>query len=256
MIEKTKRDGPPDYRSYHFTPMEYVTTLLVAVCFFYALGLLFYSHPIPALVLCPAAFLVIPLRKKELARKRQEALNLHFKDALYYLSVSLSAGKSLEQGLLETQKVLESIYPAKTSDLTAELAWMNRRISMSETVEAVFYDLAQRSGVEDIKSFADVLTITRRAGANLMEVIKNTSTTIREKVEIRHDIATMLASKKLEQHIMGVTPLVLIFLLKTMSGEFMEPLMTTLQGRLIMTAALGLIAAGYALSKKIMSIDV
>jgi len=45
---------------------------------------------------------------------------------------------------------------------------------MNVPVEQALNDFAQRVQIEEVKSFADVFSISKRAGVNLVEVIKNT----------------------------------------------------------------------------------
>ncbi|MCX7773110.1 MAG: type II secretion system F family protein [Clostridia bacterium] len=254
-MNRSDIQGIPHYASYNMKWQELVTTLLMAMglCFF--VGYIFYDNLIAAGVLSLAGVAYIPVRKKDQARKRKEILNLQFKDALYFLSVGLSAGKSMETALWDTQKSLEGIYPDGDSDMLRELVIMNQRIMMNEPIEKVFNDLAERSGLEDIKSFADIIIISKRAGANLIEVIRNTSATIREKVEIKQEIENLLAGKKLEQRILMLMPFIMVFLLKN-SSNFLDPLMNRPEGRAVMTVALLMILAGQLIAKKIMQIEV
>lgn len=249
-------DEAPRYQVYVMKPQEFILTLLIAMGFCFLVGLVFYENLVLSLVLSLAGILSIPVRKKEQALRRREVLHIQFKDALYFLSVSLSAGKSLETGLMDAQRALVGVYPDQNSDILRELELMNRRILMNEPIEKAFYDLAERSGIEDIKSFADVLTISKRAGANLIEVIKNTSATIREKIEIRQEIETMISGKRLEQKILTVMPFVMILFLKSSSSDFLAPLMTTVYGRIVMTLALVMILIGQVIAQKVMRIEV
>ena len=153
----------------------------------------------------------IPFTRKNNSRKR--TLIIQFKDALTSVR-SLSAGKSIETAMSDTYKAMLGIYPDKNSDIIKELEIVNHKILMNEPIEKVFYDLAERSKIEDIKSFADVIMISKRAGGNLIEVIKNTSDTIREKVEIQNEIENLISGKKFEQKIMSIVPFGLVLFLK------------------------------------------
>lgn len=237
-------------------PEELVITLVLAMSFCFCVGLIFYDNVALSALLSLAGIFYIPVRKKEQLRKKKEILHLQFKDALYFLSVSLSASKSFETALVDTHKALAGIYFDLDCDMLKELEIMNGRILMNEPVEKVFYDLAERSEIEDIKSFADVIMISKRAGANLVEVIKNTSATIREKVEIHQEIENLIASKKFEQKVMTVMPFGMVFFLKSSNSDFLEPLMITAYGHVIMTVALVMILIGHLISQKVMRIEV
>ncbi len=246
----------PRYDVYDMKLKELAITLLLAMGFCFLVGLIFYENLFLSAMLAMAGIFYIPIRKKEQLRKRKEVLNLQFKDALYFMSASLSTGKSLETALLDAHKALAGIYPDPDCDIIREFEIMNGRSMMNEPVEKVFHDLADRSGIEDIKNFADVLLISKRAGANMVEVIKNTSATIGEKVEIRQEIETILAGKKMEQKIMTIMPFAMVFFLKTGSEDYLAPLMSTAYGHVIMTIALLMICLGQLISQKIMRIEV
>jgi tight adherence protein B len=244
------------YNIYVMKPLELILTTITAMGACFAVGYLFYENIIISSIFSFGGILYIPIRKKELLRKRKEALTLQFKDLLYFVSVSLTSGKSLETALIDSRKAIAGIYPDPDSDILTELEIIHKRLLFNEPVEKIFYDFAVRSGIDDIKNFADVIIISKRAGANLVEVIKNTSATIREKVEMRQEIDNLIAGKKLEQKVLCVMPFVMILFLKTTSSDFLEPLMTTTYGHVIMTIALAMIIAGLLIGRKIMRIEV
>lgn len=246
----------PQYDVYDMKFEELIITLLLAMGTCFIVGLIFYENIVLAAFLSLVGILYIPFRKKEQLRKKKEVLTIQFKDTLYFLSVSLSAGKSIETALLDTYKSILGIYPDKTSDIIKELEIMNQRILMNEPIEKIFCDLAERSKIEDIKSFADVIMISKRTGGNLIEVIKNTSDIIREKVEIQNEIENLIAGKKFEQTVMSIMPFGLVLFLKSSSSGYLEPLMTTVYGHIIMTIALVMILLGQLIGHKIMKIEV
>ena len=245
----------PQYKYYKMKPEELILSLAIAMACCFFVGLIFYENIFLSALLSLVGVIYIPFRKKEQMKKRKDALNLQFKDSLYFISVSLTAGKSLETAILEAYKSILGIYPDPESDIVVELEIMNKRLLMNEPVEKIILDLAERSQIEDIKSFAQVILISKRAGANLVEVIKNTSDTIREKIEIHQDIENLIAGKKLEQKILGIMPFVMVLFLKT-GSNYLEPLMTTAYGRVVMTVALFMILAGQFVAHKVMNIEV
>src|SRR5690606_14973625 len=110
--------------------------------------------------------------------------------------------------------------------------------TMNISVEQALADLADRVRVEEIKNFADVFTISKRAGVNLVEVIRNTSNMIREKIEVKQEIENLVAGKKLEQKILSLTPFLMVYVIKSSSSGFLDPLFSTAAGRMVMTVAL------------------
>ena len=64
-------------------------------------------------------------------------------------------------------------------------------------MEEVIGDFAGRSHIEDIGTFANIFGIAKRTGGNLIEIIRNTTQIIADKIETKTEIDTMVASQKI-----------------------------------------------------------
>jgi tight adherence protein B len=183
-------------------------------------------------------------------------LGLQFRDALYSLASSVSAGKSVESAFKDTAQELYFLYPDIDSYIVKEFMIIVTRIEMNVTVEEALRDFAERSGLDDIRSFVDVFAVGNRSGGNMVEIIINTSNVIGEKLRIKEEINTMLAQRKFEQKVLNIMPVLLILLLTWSTGDYMTPVFETIFGRMVMTVAVFLLAAAYFISKRITNIEV
>ena len=120
----------------------------------------------------------------------------------------------------------------------------------------MFMDLAGRSGVADIRMFANVLAISKRTGGNMEAVMKNTWRIISGKIDTEREIASSIAARKYEQTIMSVIPLAIILYIQVSFPEFMDVLYGNLFGALVMTVCLGIYLAAWAIGQRIMRIEV
>ncbi|NMB33881.1 MAG: pilus assembly protein TadB [Clostridium sp.] len=245
-----------DYDIYIMKPAERILYILMAAAFIFAVGFIFYHSIILSFLLTPLAFLYPRMRTRQIIAKRKNELNLQFKDLLYSLSSSMSAGKSIESSFKEATKDLQILYPNPDTYIIQEVEYIVRKIGMNETVENALEDLAKRSGLEDIQNFFDVFSTCKRTGGNLVSVMRNTSNIINDKIEIKEEINTLLASKKFEQKILSLMPIFMIIILSTTTGDYMSPVFDTPIGKLVMTVAMILISAAYFISSKIMNINV
>lgn len=226
-----------------------------SVCIFFV-TFIFYHNMIISLILCPLAFLYPRFKTSEIVSRRKNELNMQFKDMLYALSSSLFAGRSVELAFEDVLKDLSIIYPNSDTYIIIELNCIIRKIEMNETVESALADFADRSHLEDIDNFVDVFYTCKRAGGNLIEVIKNTSNIITDKIEIRQEIDVMLAQRKLEHKILNILPVIMILLLSTSAEDYMRPVFSELLGRVAMTISLILLGSAFFVSKRIMDIKV
>lgn len=245
-----------DYNKYTMTPQEKVRYTLMAAIAMFLIGFIFYRSIIFALLLTPLAVIYTKYKAREIIKTRKLELTLQFKEGLYALSSSLTAGKSIEMAFREALKDLSILYPNPDTHIIREFMYIIRKTEMNETVEEALLSLAERAHLEEITSFADVFITCKRTGGNIIEVIKNTSQVLGEKIDFRNDINLLLAQRKFEQRVLNLIPIFLIALLSYMAADYMEPVFTTIIGKLVMTASIVLLAIAFFVSKKIMDIEV
>ncbi|MDQ2085709.1 type II secretion system F family protein [Herbivorax sp. ANBcel31] len=245
-----------DYDVYVMKPIEKILYTLFAAVILLVIGFIFYQNVILSLLLTPFALFYPRFKKKELIKKRRNHLNLQFKDMLYALSSSLTAGKSPESAFSDVLKDLKVLYPTSDVYIIKEVEYIVRKLNMNETVESALDDLAKRSKIEDIKNFTEVFKTCKRTGGNLVSVIRNSSDVINEKIEIKEDINTTIASKKFEHKILSFVPIIMIVLLTVTTEGYMDPLFNSILGRLVMTVSIIIMAVGYFVSRKIIDIKV
>ena len=254
-----------DYNVYVMSGKEKSLNIIFAAAVLFGVGCVFYA-PVQFLSknwFLPALFMLLALkwpkmRTKQIIEKRKKDLTVQFKDMLYALSSSLAAGKSVESGLQETLNDLRLIYPNEDAYIIQEISYIVRGLDMNETVEDMFGQFAERSHIEDIENFTDIFRTCKRTGGDIIQVIRSTSQTIGEKIEIQQEIATMISGKKLEFKVLMLTPLCLILLLTYTAGDYMAPVfeLKKLVGPAVMTFAIFLFGAAYFVGTKVMKINV
>lgn len=249
-------NGKPNYAYYVMTQQEKVFYSIIGVIMFVLMGYTFYRSVIIAAIIGSIGLLFPDYMYTVLLKKRKENLNVQFKDLLYSISSSLSAGKSVERAFIEAPADLKLMYPDDDTDIIRELGYIINGMSINETIENLMADLAQRSCDEDIQSFADVFANCKRTGGNLIDVVRITSNIISDKIEIKREIAAGLVQQKFEQKGMFALMLLLILGLTYMSGDYMDPMFTTIKGRIAMTVAFGMFIASYFVGEKITNIEV
>lgn len=216
---------------------------------------MFYHSVVISLCSSPLVFYLMKLIREERGRKIRWELQLQFKDGLQSLSDALSAGYSIENGFREAITDLSLLYP-KEADILIEFRHIYRQLGLNKNIEEMVLDFGIRSGSEDILTFAEVLSTAKRTGGDLLKVIRMTSQSIGDKTDIQREIRTVVAAKKLEANIMSTIPVLIILYLWFSMPGFLEPMYTTLVGRIVMTVTLGFYVAAVLLLRKIVDINV
>ncbi len=250
------QNGKPDYAYYIMKKEEKILYTLAGGALFFVIGFIFYRSIVFSGVMALLGYFAPDIMYKRIIAKRSINLGYQFKDMLYAVSSSLSSGKSIEQAFASSAKDLELIYPDPDTDILREIKYVVRGLSMSETIEDLIQDFAKRAYNEDIQNFADVLESSKRAGGNLIDVVRTTSNIISDKIEIKREIAVSLSEKKFEQKAMIGLMLGMILGLSYMSGDYMDPMFQSVIGRLVMTIAFLLFIVSYFVGDKIVNIEV
>jgi tight adherence protein B len=245
-----------DYDLYVLGVKERAFYICIAAAAIYVTAFIFYRSHFISTLLLPLAFLYPRMKIKDIIKRRKNELNIQFKDLLYSLSSSISAGRSVESAFREAIKDLSILYPNPETAILKEIRIIIRKLELNEPIESAIYDFAGRAHLEDIENFADVFYICKRTGGNIIRVISNSTNIISDKIEIRQEIDTMLAEKKFEQKVLNMLPIFIIVLLSVSASDYMRPVFNTAAGRIIMSISILLFAGAYFISKKIMDIKV
>ena len=254
MVER--EDGLIDYNVYVMSKEEKILNIAVAAILIFAIGYMCYHSVILSAILAVFSVKWPKMRVKQIIKKRHKELALQFKDMLYSLSSSLSAGKSVETGLKECLQDLRIMYPDEDAYIIREISYIVRGVEMNETIEDMFAQFSERAHNEDIENFVDIFRTCKRTGGDMVQVIKTTSQTIGEKIEIKQEIDTMISGKKFEFKALMIMPVFLILLLSVSSADYMAPVFETAIGHIVMTVAIFLFLIAYIVGDKIMTIEV
>lgn len=252
---KAKRGNGTDYNEYDMGITEKLIYCFVGMAVLFLVGYVFYRNLIFSAFLALFGLKYPKMRREQIIRSRKNKLTLQFKDMLYSLSSAVGAGNSVERALFVTLGDMKQQYNDPNAFIIKELELMTSRLSMNRTVEEVIGDFAGRSHIEDIGTFANIFGIAKRTGGNLIEIIRNTTQIIADKIETKTEIDTMVASQKMEQKVLTVLPIGLVFFMTKSAGDFMEPIFTTLTGRVVASVSLAVILIGTIWSKKIADIE-
>ena len=182
--EKEKENR--DYSVYQFTGKEILKYL--GECGLFCMGVvyLFYESAWAFLFMIPVPFVFMGWKKKQCIRERRKRLNYQFRDALNAMSVAVQAGYSVENAVSACTRDMERLYEAD-SDIVKEFRYIESQQRVSVPVEELFFDLGERSGVEDIENFASVFKTAKRTGGDMNRVLEKVARTDDHEPDARRD---------------------------------------------------------------------
>lgn len=226
-----------------------------SICITMVMAYLFYRSWVGAAVLVPVGFFHYCMCRQECLERKCQEFQGQFKEALQTLTTALNVGYSLENAMREVLKEMKTLY-GKDSMIVRELSYIVRQLEMNITVEQAFREFAARVNMEEVRTFVMVLGVTKRSGGDMISILKNTIEKICMKMEVKQEIQTLVAAKKMEFGIMCVIPVVIIIYMKVSFSEFMSVLYGNAVGMVIMSICLGIYLAAYYLGKTMLEIEV
>ncbi|WP_331666654.1 type II secretion system F family protein [Lacrimispora sp.] len=244
-----------NYETYDLTPVQWclygLQGLVIAGLFAY----IFYRSTPSFLMFLPMVFIFPMIKKRELKEGRLQQLNLEFKEGILLLASFLSAGYSVENAFSASVKELGLLF-GEEGMVSREFKHIESQIRMNRPVELALSDFAGRSGLDDVKNFAEVFAAAKRSGGELVLIISHTADVIRDKVQVRQEILTMTASKQFEQKIMSMIPFFIVLYIDLTSPGFFNIMYSTGIGRILMTLCMIIYIAALGISRWIMRIEI
>ena len=144
-----------DYRVYKFSQKEFAGNTAVYLGIDGIISYLFFRSWLAFFLLLSGAVLFLKEQKRLLLKKRKFRMQNQFLTGMQLVCTSLQAGYAVENAFREALAELEKIY-AQDAFIIREFRFLVKQIGLNRTVETLLMDLGNRSGVEDIRNFADV----------------------------------------------------------------------------------------------------
>lgn len=245
-----------DYSTYYMTKEEIILYTLIGCAVMFALGYIFYRSIFVSIIFALIGIKYPEIKTKSIISDRQKKISYQFKDMLYAMQSAVASGTSVENSVTMALEEMKKQYADPNTIIIKELELMVNRISVGTNIEEVFADFAARTHNEDVFTFSNIFEISKRTGGNIVEIMRETTTVISEKIETKGEIDTKLAGRKAEGRVMIVMPIALILFMSKATGDFMEPVFTTMPGRIAATVSLALIIVGALWMNKITDIEV
>lgn len=195
------------------------------------------------------------LEEKALCEKRKEKLAQEFKSLIEAVSANLQAGSSVENAFLRGEKDLLLLYEEK-ADIIKEIRNLKYLMENNVMLEEILLDFGRRSGMADIRSFAEVFSSGKRSGGDFREIIRSCVNLLSQKMDTEREIRTLLHAKALEQKVMCVVPFAVMGYVQMTSPDYFTPLYHNPAGIITMTLCLSVYLGAVFAGMQIVRIEV
>ena len=245
-----------NYERYRLSPREWALSLLAGAGLAALNAYVFYRSLPAFLLFLPPLTAACPIfLRSHWRRRRLERLAEEFKEGIRVLSASLGSGYSVENAFRLSVEELAALY-GEEGLIVREFSYIVSQMGLNRPVEGLLADFGRRSGLEEVRNFAEVFQMAKRSGGRLGAIMDYTAGVIRDKMQVQEEIHTMTASRVFEQKIMNAVPFGIVLYIDFTSPGFFRQMYGLWSGRVIMTLCLLLYGAAVALSRRILAIEV
>jgi tight adherence protein B len=183
------------------------------------------------------------------AGKQRRMFGEQLADNLQVLASAMRAGQSFAGALAVA--VQDAPEPAKRE---FERVVSDERLGVP--LEESLGTVVERMENRDLHQVALVAALQREAGGNSAEVLDRVADTIRDRVALRRLISSLTAQGRLSRWVVSLVPLGLVIYLSLAAPGYLDPLMKTTPGNIMLGIAIAMGTAGSLIIKRIVEIEV
>jgi len=181
-------------------------------------------------------------------QRRAALLNEQVGESLTGMSNSLRAGYSFQQAM-------DLVSKESTGPLATEYRRTMREINLGITTEQALTNLVERANNEDLELMISAVLIQRSIGGNLAEVFDKIAETIRQRIRVKGEVRTLTAQGRISGIIIGLLPVIMILLLLFVDPQYINVLLNSKTGWLLLGGAAVSEMIGFFLIKRITDIE-
>ena len=133
---------------------------------------------------------------------------------------------------------------------------ITRQLQIHVPLEQILEEFGERTQTEDVQNFVTVFAAAKRSGGNMIAIIQDTVRQIGDKIDVKREIDTILASKRYEFRVMSAVPYAIIGYMSLSFPEFMDCLYGNILGIGVMTVCLAIYMGAYYLGVRMIRIEV
>jgi tight adherence protein C len=130
---------------------------------------------------------------RRMIRSRQQLVRWGLADALDLMVISIEAGLGLNAAMMKVSSELKDVHP----DISEEFELANLEIRVGRERDEALRNLAERTGVDDLRSLVAMLIQTDKFGTSIAKAIRAFSDSLRTKRRQRAEQAAQKAAVKL-----------------------------------------------------------
>lgn len=181
--------------------------------------------------------------------KRFRKFEEEFPDALDSLARALRAGHPFGSGM-------EILASESTPPVSVEMRKVAVEGNLGMSWDVALQNLNCRVPLLEVSMFVSAIQVQSRTGGKLNEVLSTLSETMRESTALKGEVRALAAHGRLTGTILTLLPLIIAAIMATVNPGYLNILIDSQTGRLLIVAAVACLIAGHFVIRRLVDIKI
>jgi tight adherence protein B len=230
-------------RSGEYLVISAGAALLLAVLAGFLVGNIIGS--VAAILLVAIVAWYIPSRR---ANKRIKKMQEQLPDALSLMAASVEGGQTF-------QRSIDMYRRDARAPMSEELDRVMAEVAVGSDLVVALENMADRSGVEDLKWAVEAVRIQQSTGGRLAPILQTLASFMRTRQEVRREVQTLSAEGRMSGYVLFAIPLFLVVALEMKDPSYLDPMLHGV-GLIVLIGTAGLMALGFWIVRRMVNIKV
>jgi tight adherence protein B len=182
------------------------------------------------------------------AGKRVKQIQEQLPDALALMAASVEGGQTF-------QRSIDMYRRDARPPLSAELDRVMAEVAVGSDLVVALENMAERSGVEDLKWAVEAVRIQQSTGGRLAPILHTLAGFMRTRQEVRREVQTLSAEGRMSGYVLFAIPLFLVVALELKDPGYLNPMLHGI-GLAVLIGTAGLMGVGFLIVRKMVNIKV
>ena len=182
------------------------------------------------------------------AGKRIKQIQEQLPDALALMAASVEGGQTF-------QRAIDMYRRDARPPLAAELDRVMAEVAVGSDMVVALENMAERSGVEDLKWAVEAVRIQQSTGGRLAPILHTLADFMRTRQEVRREVQTLSAEGRMSGYVLFAIPLFLVGALEMKDPGYLNPMLHGV-GLIVLIGTAGLMGVGFLIVRKMVNIKV
>lgn len=213
------------------------------------LVMVFQQSPIWGGIAAAVVLAVSVILVQGVASRHKTKFENQLPDTLNLLSTSLRSGYSLLQAV-------EAVSAEAPEPTRREFGRAMNETRLGRSPVVALKQVADRMESLDFDWAVLAISIQREVGGNLAEVLQTAADTMLQRNRLRREMKALTAEGRVSAMVLGSLPFFLFLFLFTSRREYLQPMLDSTTGLVVLAGAFGLLLIGIFWLSKIVKVDV